>query len=128
MEADIAPGVLTPPHVHQNEDETSYVLEGEITFEVGEQLFHAGPGSIVYKPRGVRHAHWGAGDHPARVLETITSAGFERYFAELGALFTSGGPPAFPEVQALGRRYGVEYDTTRAETLLRRHGLKLPGG
>src|SRR5215469_11159040 len=44
-------------HVHEREDETWFVLEGEYTFEVGGQTFRAGPGDYVFGPRNVPHSY-----------------------------------------------------------------------
>ena len=84
------------------------MLEGEVGFEVGDEVFTAAAGQLVAKPRGIWHAFWNAGDVPARVLEVISPAGFERYFAELQA------------------RYGLEMDFASIERLSREHGLGSP--
>jgi quercetin dioxygenase-like cupin family protein len=126
VEHPIEPRVLAAPmHTHRHEDEYTYVLEGEIGVQVGEEVRVARPGDLVFKPRGVPHAFWNAGDTPARALEIISPAGFERYFAELAPLF----PPAHdgpPDVQALGAvmaRYGLEMDMGSIPLLVERHGL-----
>ena len=128
VEHPIAPRTLAgPSHVHRNEDEYSYVLEGEVGFEVGEESFSAGPGQLVAKPRGIWHAFWNAGDAPARVLELISPAGFERYFGELAQLI----PPVRPERDLVGlaelqARYGLEMDFSSIERLSREYGLGRP--
>ena len=48
----------------------------------GDEVLEATPGELVFKPRGVPHAFWNATDEPARFLEIIAPAGFERYTAE----------------------------------------------
>ena len=124
----IAPRTLAAPaHIHENEDEYSYVLEGEVGFEVGDDAFSAGAGELVAKPRGIWHAFWNAGDQPARVLEVISPAGFERYFAELAQLI----PPIRPErdlkgLAELQARYGLQMDFGSIERLSREHGLGSP--
>ena len=50
---------------------------------LGDNVVEAGPGDLVYKPRGQWHTFWNAGDEPARILEVISPAGFERFFAEM---------------------------------------------
>ena len=72
-----------PVHTHRNEDEYSYVLEGRIGVQLGDEVLEAGPGDLVFKPRGIAHAFWNAGDEPARLLEMISPAGFENYFRDL---------------------------------------------
>lgn len=46
----------TPLHVHRNEDELWYVLEGEHIVQIGDDEFSAGPGEMVFAPRGVPHS------------------------------------------------------------------------
>jgi quercetin dioxygenase-like cupin family protein len=128
VEHPIAPRTLAgPSHVHQHEDEYSYVLEGEVGFEVADEVFTAGSGRLVAKPRGIWHAFWNAADRPARVLEVISPAGFERYFEELAQLI----PPVRPERDLAGlaelqARYGLEMDFSSIERLSREHGLGSP--
>ena len=63
----------SPVHTHHDEDEFSYVLEGEVGLQLGDREFVAGPGTLVTKPHGVPHAFWNPGDRPARLLELISS-------------------------------------------------------
>ena len=70
-------------HMHEREDEYSFVLEGRVGVQIGDEVAEAGPGELVAKPRGIPHSFWNAGDEPARLLELISPAGFERYFEEL---------------------------------------------
>ncbi len=99
VEHPILPRALAAPlHTHADEDEYSFVLEGQVGVQVGDQVLTAGPGALVIKPRGVPHAFWNAGDVPARLLELISPAGFEHYFAELAPLM----PPTAPQVDFAG--------------------------
>src|SRR4051812_14541752 len=87
VEHPMEPRILAVPmHVHQHEDEYTYVLEGEVGVQVGDEVRVAHPGDLVFKPRHVPHAFWNAGDRPARALEIISPAGFERYFVEIAQL------------------------------------------
>jgi quercetin dioxygenase-like cupin family protein len=129
VEHPIAPRALAAPmHVHQHEDEYSYVLEGEVGVQVGDQVVTGKPGDLVFKPRGIWHAFWNAGDAPARVLEIISPAGFERFFAELAPIVEKAGglAEAGPEVAELQARYGVEMDFSSAKRLSVEHGLAAP--
>ena len=65
------------------------------------------PGGYITKPRGELHAMWNAGTEPARMIEVITPAGFEHFFAEMADL-TAAGPPQLPEFIALAGRYGLQ--------------------
>src|ERR1700712_939810 len=69
IEGVLGRGELIPPHTHTREDELSYILEGELTFEIGDEVVRAGAGSYVLKPRGVCHTFWTSAEVPARVLE-----------------------------------------------------------
>jgi quercetin dioxygenase-like cupin family protein len=126
VEHPIAPRALAAPmHTHRHEDEYTYVLEGEIGVQIGEEVRIARPGDLVFKPRGVSHAFWNAGDTPARALEIISPAGFERYFAELAPLFppANEGPLDEQAVGAVMAKYGLEMDFGSIPVLAERHGL-----
>src|ERR687893_2388505 len=113
VEHPIEPRALAAPmHTHRNEDEYTYVLEGEIGVQVGEEVRVATPGDLVFKPRGIPHAFWTAGAEPARALEIISPAGFERYFAEISPLLHPNhqGPPDEQALGAVMARYGLEMD------------------
>jgi quercetin dioxygenase-like cupin family protein len=130
VEHPIAPRTLAAPlHTHTHEDEYSYVLEGEVGVQIGDEVLYAGPGELVVKPRGIPHAFWNRTDAPARVLEVISPAGFEHYFAEIAPLL----PPAVPEpdfagLAAVQARYGLDMDTGSIVTISQREGLPLPPG
>jgi quercetin dioxygenase-like cupin family protein len=125
VEHPIAPRSLAAPlHTHTHEDEYSYVLEGRVGVQVGDEVSVAGPGDLVFKPRGVQHAFWNAGDTPARLLEIISPAPFVKYFEELEPLF--GGPegPDFSGIAALQERYGLTMDFESIDPLIEREGLE----
>jgi quercetin dioxygenase-like cupin family protein len=114
----------SPVHTHRNEDEYSYVLAGRVGVMLGDEVVVAGPGDLVFKPRGIAHAFWNAGDEPARLLEVISPAGFEHYFRELAPLLAA---PDRDE-QAVGEvaaRYELDIDFSTIPTLAERHGLLL---
>jgi mannose-6-phosphate isomerase-like protein (cupin superfamily) len=62
------PRLIAPPHVHHEDDEAWYVLEGRLRFRVGERELEAGPGGAVFGPRGLPHTFWNPGPGPARYL------------------------------------------------------------
>ena len=126
VEHPLAPrGLGSPIHTHEREDEYSFVLEGEVGVQIGDENFVAGPGTLVRKPRGVPHAFWNAGDQPARLLEMISPAGFERYFSEAAALFASGAPdPA--RAAEIFQRYALEMDLASIPRLIAEHHLAAP--
>ena len=110
VEHPVEPHVIVEPHLHKNEDELSYVLEGTIWVRVGEAEMAATAGSYVWKPRGILHTFWNPGREPARILEIISPAGFERFFEELAVLMESGADPNDDRVAALSQRYGLSFD------------------
>jgi hypothetical protein len=91
---------------------------------LGEEVLVAGPGELIFKPRNQWHTFWNAGDEPARILEIISPAGFENYFAELVEL--GGSRNAAPEsLRSLSQRYGLEVDPQSIPILLERFGLQI---
>ena len=85
----IAPGDGPPVHVHANEDEAWYVLEGRLRFKLGEEMAEAPAGTFVFVPRGTPHAFQNVGKAPARMLVLFTPAGMERFFDAFASLPTS---------------------------------------
>src|SRR4051794_15075198 len=128
VEHPLAPRTLAaPPHTHTHEDEYTYVLEGEVGVQVGDEVTVAKPGDLVFKPRGIQHAFWNAGDTPARLLEIISPAPFSKYFVEVEPLMQGATGPDFPAIAELQARYGLAMDPEQIEPLIEREGL-LPMG
>ena len=100
----IAPGDGPPLHVHANEDEAWYVLEGELRFRLDADVASAPAGSFVFVPRGTRHCFQNVGERPARILVLFTPSGMERFFARFASL-PEFDPRAFA---TLGRAVGME--------------------
>ena len=118
---------LVPPHTHSMEDELSYVLSGRIGVRVGDEIAEARAGTYVYKPCGVPHTYWNPTDEPARLLEIITPAGFEDYFAEIAELFASGGRPGSAEHEAIAARYHESHFGDWIPELKERYSLTVIG-
>jgi quercetin dioxygenase-like cupin family protein len=121
-----ARALAAPLHRHTREDEYSYVLEGRVGALLGDDVLTGGPGDLIFKPRNQWHTFWNAGDEPARILEIISPAGFERFFAELVELggVTRAEPQALAELSA---RYELEMDPGSIPGLVERFGLRFPG-
>jgi mannose-6-phosphate isomerase-like protein (cupin superfamily) len=97
-----------PNHAHTREDEIWYVLEGELTFRINNQLITAGPGSTVFGPRNTMHAYR-ISRAPARYLLMLTPAGIDRLFLEvdsIGKRFPRGSSEFFKRVAPLSAKYG----------------------
>ena len=121
-----ARALAAPLHRHNREDEYSYVIQGRMGALLGDEVLEAGAGDLVLKPRGEWHTFWNAGDEPCRILEIISPAGFERFFAELVDL----GGVAQADPQVLGElcsRYELEMDPDSVPGLVERFGVRFPG-
>lgn len=127
VEHPMPPRALAAPlHRHTNEDEYSFVLEGRMGALLGDDVVYAGPGDLVYKPRGQWHTFWNASDEPARILELISPAGFEEYFRELAQLMASPSPdPA--AIGALHAKYSLEMRRDSVPDICKRFGVWFPG-
>ena len=124
VEHPMPPHALAAPlHRHSREDEYSYVLEGRVGAQLGDEIVHGEPGDLMFKPRAQWHTFWNAGDEPARLLEIISPAGFERYFEELTELPTDG-PPDRAQIAEIAARYGLELDFESIPRLVEEHGLR----
>jgi quercetin dioxygenase-like cupin family protein len=123
VEHPIPPRALAAPlHRHSREDEYSFVLEGHLGALLGGDVVYGEPGDLVFKPRGQWHTFWNAGDEPARILEIISPAGFERYFAEVVELLEAG-PPEPSALGDIAGRYGLEVDRESISRLTAEYGL-----
>jgi len=114
-EAIVPPGGGPPPHVHSREDEWFYVLDGEITFQVGDVRQTVGPGTFVHMPIGKAHAFKNESERTSRMLITVVPAGLEQMFFEVGQPVEPGATTAPPKSKdeierliALAPQYGIE--------------------
>ena len=104
----LPPGAGMPLHVHHNEDETFYVLEGTVTIWVGEHRITATPGTWVFGPRDVTHAFRAEGDVTARLLLSLNPSGFEHFIYALGEKDPPTAPPDMNKVLPVAKKYGVD--------------------
>src|SRR5215469_12166512 len=89
-------------HVHEREDETWFILEGEYVFQIGSQTLSAHAGDYVFGPRHVPHSYANRSASVARALIMVTPAGFEGFWRESARL-----GPDIAAHEALGLKYGV---------------------
>ena len=126
VEHPLAPRVLAAPfHRHTNEDEYSFVLEGRMGAQLGDDVVEAGPGELVLKPRGQWHSFWNAGDDPAAAARDHLPGRVRGYFAGLGEILASSeGPPDPERMGKLMARYQLEVDPSSIPRLCEEHGLR----
>jgi DNA-binding transcriptional MerR regulator/quercetin dioxygenase-like cupin family protein len=88
-----------PMHLHRDQDEWLYIVDGEFEFHVAEKQFRAGPGESVFIPRKVAHVWGTAGETPGRIINVYQPAGkMEEFFREVGKY---DGKPAIHEALGL---------------------------
>lgn len=93
LEVTFDPGSGVDPHFHKGHSDSFYVLEGELEFHVGDEVFRATPGSYVLAPPNVVHHFRNVGDTPARMLNLHAPGGFAQYRRELQELHSQGIEP-----------------------------------
>lgn len=115
FEAIVPPGGGPPPHVHSREEESFYVLEGEITFSIGDERLVASAGMFANMPVGTPHSFKNESSKPAKMLISVAPAGLENMFFEFGVELPEGSttalPPTKEEIEKLLKiapGYGIE--------------------
>ena len=106
LEMTLPVGSAPPLHVHDNLDDTWYILEGQMVVHCGEEELIVGPGHWVSMPRGVPHAFRVVGEHEARILLVHDNASFRDFIRDLGSPAPSHVVPAqpqFPPMDELAR-------------------------
>src|SRR5262249_26269182 len=96
FEAIVGPGGGPPPHVHSREEGGFYVLEGEITFFIGDQRLVASTGMFANMPVGTPHSFKNDSNKPAKMLISVAPAGLEQMFFEVGVPVPPGATTAAP--------------------------------
>jgi len=96
-----------PPHIHHLEEEQFYILDGELTFRVGDQAVPVRAGDFIHIPRETVHSFQN-GPRPSRVLATFSPAGIEGFFREVGELAQTDRAPAPVTEAAIARFVAAE--------------------
>jgi len=112
QEMTVAPGFpWVAPHIHHNEDEAIYVLEGECTVRIGERVHTLGAGAFALMPRGIVHTFSNPGTVPARLIVISSPGAVIRYFEEAAALSNAvpTGQPDMEQLAALAKKYDIEF-------------------
>ena len=106
MFEEVAPAnTETPMHTHDDSDEVAYVLSGQITFKIGDEITVGGPGTCAFMPRGLAHAWKNTGAEPGRVLFLYSPGRAGKFFEEAAAM---GRPFSVndQEIVAASERHG----------------------
>lgn len=82
FEETVPPGTTSLFHLHHDSDEVAYVLSGEITFRIGDEVTLGGPGSCAFMPRAIPHAWKNTGAETGRILFLYTPAAAGKWFEE----------------------------------------------
>ena len=97
-----------PLHVHENEDELFYVLEGEYEFRCGEKKIRVSKGALVHLPRKLPHGFRNVGKETGMLMNTIMPGGFEHFFEEIDQL-PKDMPLERKKVQSIASKYGLKF-------------------
>jgi quercetin dioxygenase-like cupin family protein len=126
MEALVPPGGGPPPHVHRNEDETFYILEGECSIRLDDEAITAGAGDFVNIPRGRVHCFRNEGATPMRMILTFSPSGIEKFFEETlePALDLTQAPP--DNIEEVAARYVAAAPRYGIEFLIEAHDAEAP--
>jgi len=111
----VPPGLRSPWHVHTDEDEWFYVIDGNLTLYVGDTRVDLAPGGFAFGPTGVPHTFVGASPEPARVLAGLSPVQYERFLRDVGHPAPArvlppqptGPPPDPARLAAIAKRYGI---------------------
>lgn len=98
-----------PPHVHHQEEEAWFILEGTFEFQVDGRTFQVGSGSFVLAPRGTVHTFWATGPQPHRWLTIFSPSGMEGYFREFAHSVHLYHNASMEQIQALASKYHFEF-------------------
>jgi quercetin dioxygenase-like cupin family protein len=116
FEATVATGGGPPPHVHRREDESFYVVSGDLEILIGDSTHRAKAGDFIFVPRGTVHGFKNLGDNTAVQLVTFVPAGMDGYFRDVFTPVTdpkAAPPPITDELirkmQEAAPKYGVEF-------------------
>lgn len=106
-------GTKTPIHVHADDDETVYVIDGQLTAVVNGEARTLSPGESMFLKRGIPHQLMNPGNRPVRYVLIGTPSMFEQFLAEGGRELRKGevaGPPASADIERLkaaAPRFGI---------------------
>lgn len=108
FEGRVGPRLGPPLHRHREQDESWYIVEGQFRFEVDGTEIHAGPGDVVFAPKGSCHTFQNIGDTPGRTITTVVPGGVDLFFQEFSAAVPRGTKLEPAKVLPLFEKYDLE--------------------
>jgi quercetin dioxygenase-like cupin family protein len=112
------PGAEAPLHVHHRDDEAFWILDGEVTFEVGDATIEATAGDYVFGPRDIPH-RFTVGDQGCRMLFILVPGGIEDVIRATSEPAPSRTLPSPPEAEPTAE------EVERLKAIVREHGYEL---
>jgi uncharacterized cupin superfamily protein len=128
VEHTLPPGKLAAPlHRHHHEDEISYILDGTMGVQEGDEVSTVSAGEFALKGRGVWHSFWNPGPDELRFLAIITPGDFAWYFEQADEILPETGEPdadAAKQLAELHESYSLEMRPETVPELIERHDLE----
>jgi quercetin dioxygenase-like cupin family protein len=118
LEISVPSGSGPPLHSHTKESEGFYVIDGEFSFQYGDEKMVVKQGTFLYQKKGIPHTYKNIGNKVGRLLFTIIPAGFENFFAEVGIAVENDESFSPPPMDA-------DYITKVATVATERYGLNV---
>lgn len=103
------PGGGPPPHWHDNEDETFFVLEGRASFLANGEWTEVPPGKAAYLPKGSIHTFKNVGNTPLKMIVQVAPAGFDVFFTKCAAESSKPGGPDMAQIMATASAHGIHF-------------------
>jgi quercetin dioxygenase-like cupin family protein len=115
--------LLAPVHTHLNQDEASYILEGELNFYLDGVVTTHKAGEFAFKPKGVPHTIFNTSDKTARFLEFCWPGGLDEYLEDLADAVSQPGPPNPKLMAEIADKHGIVQDFSTIATLGEQYGV-----
>lgn len=121
------------PHMHKDLDELMYVLEGTATIMIGKEIYEVKAGGWNFRPRGIVHSFWNAGDYPLRFVDCFFNQNFEDYLEDLFHKIipdmvknnlTLAAHEIAKRLVALDKKFGVTWFHSQRQGFIEKYGLK----
>lgn len=106
----VQPGIGPGRHIHHNQDETFFFLEGEFIAEVGEKMYDFKPGDVAFIPKGTVHAFKNVGNTPGRLRYVFSPADtIEAMFRDMYKTLELNGNLSFDDMSKIAMKHGQDF-------------------